>query len=48
LALPAVPELFVAGVGNGGIEADGEVAVDVFANDSWEQCPGATGRSAKS
>jgi len=25
LALPAVPELFAAGVGNGGIGADGEV-----------------------
>jgi len=44
LALPAVPELFAAGVGNGGIGADGEVAImimamDVLADDSLEQRP---------
>jgi len=39
LALPAVPELFAAGVGNGGIGADGEVAMDVLADYSWEWRP---------
>ena len=39
LALPAVPELFAAGVGNGGIGADGEVAMDVLADYSWERQP---------
>jgi len=43
LALPAVPELFAAGVGNGGIGADGEVAMDYWPMTAGNGGP-ATGR----